>query len=131
MSDIGTAFGSKGCYSEALVHHQRSAELADSIGDKRQLAAALCGTGDDHCGLGSYAAAAENYEKAHRLAAEIEVPYLNGKALYGMAETLLFTQGTAAAKIYWREAHDIFGQLGVPEAAMVELRLYGPDATAS
>jgi hypothetical protein len=34
-----------------------------------------------------------------------------------------------AAKIYWREAHDIFHQLGVPEAAMVELRLYGPDSS--
>jgi hypothetical protein len=81
--------------------------------------------------LGSYGPAAENYEKAHRLAAEIEAPYLNGTALYGMAETLFITRGPAAAKIYWREAHDIFGQLGVPEAAIVELRLYGPDANAS
>jgi tetratricopeptide (TPR) repeat protein/DNA-binding SARP family transcriptional activator len=131
LSDIGTAFASKGCYSEALVHHQRSAELAEVIGDRRQLAAALCGTGDAHRGLGSYGAAAENYEKAHRLAAEIEAPYLNGKALYGMAETLLITRGTASAKIYWREARDIFGLLGVPEAAIVELRLYGSDANAS
>ena len=131
LSDIGTAFGSKGCYSEALVHHQKSAGLAESIGDQRQLAAALCGAADAYHGLGSYAAAAENYDRAHRLAAEIEAPYINGKALYGMAETLLITQGPAAAKIYWREAHDIFRQLGVPEAAIVELRLYGQGATAS
>jgi tetratricopeptide (TPR) repeat protein/DNA-binding SARP family transcriptional activator len=131
LSDIGTAFSSKGCYSEALVHHQKSAGLAESIGDRRQLAAALCGTGDAYRGLGSYGAAAEDYDKAHRIAAEIEAPYLNGKALYGMAETVFITQGPAAAKIYWREAHDIFRQLGVPEAAMVELRLYGSGATAS
>jgi DNA-binding SARP family transcriptional activator/tetratricopeptide (TPR) repeat protein len=131
LSDIGTAFSSKGCYSEALVHHQKSAGLAESIGDRRQLAAALCGTGDAYLGLGSSGAAAENYDKAHRIAAEIEAPYLNGKALYGMAETVFITQGPAAAKIYWREAHDIFRQLGVPEAAMVELRLYGSGATAS
>ena len=131
LSDIGTAFASKGCYSEALVHHQKSAGLAESIGDRRQFAAALCGTGDAYRGLGSYGAATENYDKAHRIAAEIEAPYLNGKALYGMAETLFITQGPAAAKIYWREAHDIFRQLGVPEAAMVELRLYGSGATAS
>jgi tetratricopeptide (TPR) repeat protein/DNA-binding SARP family transcriptional activator len=131
LSDIGTAFASKGCYSEALVHHQKSAGLAESIGDRRQFAAALCGTGDAYRGLGSYGAATENYDKAHRIAAEIEAPYLNGKALYGMAETLFITQGPAAAKIYWREAHDIFRQLGVPEAEMVELRLYGSGATAS
>lgn len=131
LSDIGTAFASKGCYSEALVHHQKSARLAESIGDKRQLAAALCGTGDAYRGRGSYGAAAENYDKAHRIAAEIEAPYLNGKALYGMAETVYITQGPAAAKIYWREAHDIFRQLGVPEAEIVELRLYGSGVTAS
>jgi tetratricopeptide (TPR) repeat protein/DNA-binding SARP family transcriptional activator len=126
LFDIGAAFGSKGWHSEALVHHQKSAGLAESIGDRHQLAAALCGAGDAYCGLGSYGAAAENYHKAHRLAAEIEAPYLNGKALYGLAETLLITKGAAAAKIYWREAHDIFRQLGVPEAKVVELRLYGP-----
>jgi hypothetical protein len=48
-----------------------------------------------------------------------------------MAETLLITQGLGAAKIYWRQAHDIFSQLSVQEATIVEFRLYGPGATAS
>jgi DNA-binding SARP family transcriptional activator/tetratricopeptide (TPR) repeat protein len=131
LSDIGAAFGSKGSFTEALVHHQKSAELAESIGDKSQLAAALCGAGDAHRGLGSYGAATESYEQAHRLAGEIEAPYLNAKALYGLGETLHITQGATAAKIYWREALDIFRQLGVPQAALVELRLYGTSASAS
>lgn len=131
LSDIGAAFGSKGCFTEALVHHQKSAELAEAIGDRNQLAAALCGAGDAHRGLGSYRAATESYEQAHRLAGEIEAPYLNAKALYGLAETLHITQGATAAKIYWREALDIFRQLGVPQAAIVELRLYGTSASAS
>lgn len=131
LSDIGTAYESKECHNEALVHHQKSAGLAEAIDDKHQLAAALCGMGDAYRGSGSYGAAAENYRKAHRLAAEIEAPYLSGKALYGVAETLLITEGRGVAKIYWREAHDIFTQLGVREAGLVELRLYGPGATAS
>src|ERR1700730_4382259 len=64
LSDIGAAFGSKGCFTEALVHHQKSAELAEAIGDRSQLAAALCGAGDAHRGLGSYGAATESYEQA-------------------------------------------------------------------
>jgi hypothetical protein len=48
-----------------------------------------------------------------------------------MAETLLVTQGHGAAKIYWRQAHDIFSQLGVQDAAIIELRLHGLGATAS
>ena len=131
LSDIGVAFGSKGCFTEALAHQQKSVELAGAIGDRSQLAAALCGAGDAHRGLGSYGAATESYEQAHRLAGEIEAPYLNAKALYGLAETLHITQGATAAKIYWREALDIFRQLGVPQAAIVELRLYGAGPSAS
>jgi DNA-binding SARP family transcriptional activator/tetratricopeptide (TPR) repeat protein len=131
LSDIGTAFVSKECYNEALAHHGKSAELAEAIGDRSQFAAALCGLADAYRGLGSYRIAAENYDKAHRLATEIEAPYISGKALYGMAETLLITQGLGAAKIYWRQAHDIFSQLGVQEATIVELRLHGLGATAS
>jgi DNA-binding SARP family transcriptional activator/tetratricopeptide (TPR) repeat protein len=131
LSDIGSAFVSKECYSEALGHHGRSAELAEAIGDRSQLATALCGVADAYRGSGSYSIAAQSYDKAHRLAAEIEAPYLSGKALYGMAETLFITQGLAAAKIYWRQALDIFSQLGVQEATIVELRLHGLGATAS
>lgn len=131
LSDIGAAFVSKECYSEALVHHGKSAELAEAIGDRSQFAAALCGLADAYRGLGSYGIALDNYSRAHRLAAEIEAPYTSGKALYGMAETLLITQGLGAAKIYWRQAHDIFSRLGVQEAAIVELRLHGLGATAS
>lgn len=131
LSDIGNAFVSKVYYSEALGHHGKSAELAEAIGDKSQLATALCGLGDAYRGLGSYGIAAEKYDKAHRLAAEIEAPYIGGKALYGMAETLRITRGVGAAKIYWRQALDIFSQLGVQEAAIVELRLHGLGASAS
>jgi hypothetical protein len=98
---------------------------------RSQYVTALCGTVDAYRGSGSYGAAAENYDRAHRLATEIEAPYLSGKALYGMAETVLVTQGLGAAKIYWRQAHDIFARLGVQEAAIVELRLHAAGATAS
>lgn len=132
MSDIGNVFVSKECYSEALVHHEKSARLAESIGDRRQVAVALCGMGDAYRGSGSYGAAVDKYDEAHRLATEIEAPYINGRALFGLAETLLITQGVGPAKIYWRQAYDIFAQLGVREAATVELRLHRfSSATAS
>lgn len=131
LCDIGSAFRSMECYSEALVHHEKAAELAIRIGDRSQLAAAQCGMGDAHYGSGSYTRAIQEYENAQRLAAEIEAPYLNAKALYGIAEAVHSLQGFGAAKIYWRKALDIFVQLGVPEAAIVELRLHGLDASAS
>jgi hypothetical protein len=44
---------------------------------------------------------------------------------------LLVIEGAGAAKIYWREALDICTQLGVPEAAIIEVRLHGAGASAS
>lgn len=131
LSDIADAFRGKECYSEALAHYGQSAELAERIGDRSQYAAALCGMGDARRGSGSYGAAAEDYKKAHRLATEIEAPYVVGKALYGLAETMLVTEGPGAAKLYWRQALDIFTQLGVHEAAVVELRLDSAGGTMS
>jgi DNA-binding SARP family transcriptional activator/tetratricopeptide (TPR) repeat protein len=131
LSDIGAAFGDKEYYSEALAHHGKSAEVAEAIGDKCQLAAAQCGMADAYRGSGSHGLAADTYDKVHRLATEIEAPYLRGKALYGLAETALITQGRGAAESYWWQARDIFAELGVPEAALVELRLNGTGTAES
>jgi tetratricopeptide (TPR) repeat protein len=131
LDDIGCAFGFMESYSESLVHHQKAAALAKDIGDLCLHAFAVCGIADAYRGSGSYFAALEHYGKAGSLAGEIESPYLKAKALYGMAETVLRTRGHEAARIYWREALDIFGQLGVPEAATVELRLHGLSTSAS
>ena len=104
LSDIGSAFSGMECYSEALVHHEKAAELAGRIGDQNQLATAHCGMGDAYHGSGSYSRAIEAYEKAQRLAAEIEAPYLKAKALYGgVLPTVLSTRGHGAAQTLWAE----------------------------
>jgi len=128
---IGSVFRLMESYSESLVHHERAAALAADIGDLCLHAAALCGIADAHCGAGSYSAALKHYGKARKLATEIESPFLKARALHGTAETLLRTRGRDAARILWREALDIYSQLGVPEAALVELRLHGISTSAS
>jgi hypothetical protein len=40
-----------------------------------------------------------------------------------MGETMLRTGRLDTARIYWRQALDIFQQLGVPEAQTVAIRL--------
>jgi DNA-binding SARP family transcriptional activator/tetratricopeptide (TPR) repeat protein len=131
LCDIGSAFAGMERHSEALVHLEKGATLAQTIGDQGQLASALCEMAYSYHRSGSYTKAAEIYEKAQRLASDIEAPYPKAKALSGMAEILLHTQEAGAAKIYWRKALVIFQQLGVQEAALVELRLHGADTSAS
>jgi DNA-binding SARP family transcriptional activator/tetratricopeptide (TPR) repeat protein len=131
LCDIGAAYQGLECYSEALVHHEKAEPMASEIGNRYGRVKALCGMADAHRAVGSYADALAHYEQARRLAREIEAPYQEAKALYGTAETLLRTQGVEAARIYWREACEIFGRLGAPEAAILEIRLDPLTASAS
>lgn len=129
LCDIGWAYQGLECHSEALIHHEKAESMASEIGDTYGRVKALCGMADAHRGAGSYLAAFDHYDRARRLGREIEAPYQEAKALYGIAETLHRTQGVEAARIYWREAYEIFARLGVPEAATLEilLDLYRPN----
>jgi len=105
--------------------------MAEQAGDRYQYAEALCGIAEAHVGCGRLDLAREGFEQAARLAGEIESLYLKAKALNGIAETALHTHGPQTARIYLREAHDIYAQLGVPEAKIVEIRLDTLDSPAS
>ena len=84
---------------------------------------ALFGIADVQRESGEPYDAIRDYEHAARIAGEIESCYLKAKALSGMGEAVLRTRGVEAARIYWREAYDIFEQIGAYEAAEVHVRL--------
>jgi hypothetical protein len=71
-----------------------------------------------HLGSGHFNAALESYERAAKLAGEIESPYLEARALSGIAEIMLRTCGADLARIYWREAYEAFAQLAGPAASV-------------
>jgi tetratricopeptide (TPR) repeat protein len=123
LADIGSAYRSTGNFAESLAHYENAATIAEQVGDRYQYAEALCGIAEAHVGYGHLDLARQGFEQAAKLAGEIESLHLRAKALNGIGETVLHTQGPQAARIYWREAHDIYVQLGVPEAKIVEIRL--------
>jgi tetratricopeptide (TPR) repeat protein len=131
LADIGSVYQYTGLFDEALAHHEKAASVANKVGDRYAYAEALCGMAEAHYGSGRLDGALEIYEQVKKVAGEIESLYLRAKALNGIAEITLRTRGVDAARIYWREAYDIFAQLGVAEAATVELRLHTLDASAS
>jgi tetratricopeptide (TPR) repeat protein len=131
LADIGSVYLSTERFDEALAHYEKAAAAAEKAGDRYEYVEALCGTAEAHFGSARLNVALENYERAAGLAGEIESLYLRAKALNGIAKIVLHTRGPEAARIYWREAYDIFAQLGMPEAATVEIRLQALDAPAS
>jgi DNA-binding SARP family transcriptional activator/tetratricopeptide (TPR) repeat protein len=131
LADIGSAYQSIDRFDEALAHYEQAASLGEAAGDRHVYVKALCGTAEAHFGSGRLNVALESYERAAKLAGEIESLDLKAKALNGIAEIVLHTRGASEARIYLREAHDIFAQLGVPEAEIVEIRLQALDTPAS
>jgi DNA-binding SARP family transcriptional activator/tetratricopeptide (TPR) repeat protein len=131
LADIGSIYQCTGRFDEALAHHEKAASVADKVCDRYAYAEVLCRIAEVHYESGRLEDAFEEYEQIAVIAGEIESLYLRGKAINGMAEIALRTKGADSARIYWREAYDIFAQLGVAEAATVEIRLNTLDASAS
>ncbi len=131
LVDIGSVYKSTDRFDEALAHYEQAASAAEKAGDRYMYAEALCGMAEAYFGSGNLNVALEKYERTAKLSGEIESLYLRAKALNGMGEIAFRNRGRDAARIYWREAHDIFSQLGVAEAATVEVRLNALDVSAS
>ncbi len=123
LNDIGAIYQSAACYDEALVHHEKARLIAEEIGNLSQQLIALRNIADIHRCSGQYGEAFDRYHAALRLAREIGDPYEEGKILEGIAESTLITQPPAAARIVFRQALDIFEQLGVPEAESARIRI--------
>jgi DNA-binding SARP family transcriptional activator len=123
LNDIGAIYQSAACDDEALSHHQKARQIAEEIGNPAQQLIALRAIADINRGSGQHGEALEHYGTALRLSREVGDPYEEGKILEGMAESTLNTQGSGAARIVFRQALDIFEQLGVSEAESVRIRL--------
>jgi tetratricopeptide (TPR) repeat protein len=73
---------------------------------------------------GQHGEAFAHYHTALRLAREIGDPYEEAKVLEGTAETWLITQQRPiGARILFRQALDIYEQLGLPEAKSARVRM--------
>jgi DNA-binding SARP family transcriptional activator len=131
LADIGSVYQSTSHFDDALRNYKQAVTMAEQAGDPYACVEARCGMAEAYLGSGQVNVALENYESAARVAGEIESPYLKAKALNGIADIVLHTRGADAARIYWREAYDIFAQIGAPEAATLEIRLHAPDLPAS
>ena len=123
LNDIGAIYQSAACYDEALVHHEKARLIAEEIGNLSQQVIALRNIADIYRCSGQYGEAFDHYHTTMRLARETGDLYEEGKILEGIAETTLSTQGPATARIVFRQALDIFEQLGVPEAEAVRIRI--------
>jgi DNA-binding SARP family transcriptional activator/tetratricopeptide (TPR) repeat protein len=122
-ADIGAVLGESENYPEAIAEYDRALAIAELVGDSYAYVQALCGLADIRRESDALEVALTFYERAERQAAQIEAPYPKARALQGMAEVMLLRHDADTARIYWREALDIYQMLGSHEAGMVAMRL--------
>jgi DNA-binding SARP family transcriptional activator len=127
LNDIGAIYQSAECYTEALLHYERARVIAEDIGNLSVRVIALRGIADVWRRSGRYREALDHYRTALASARDIGDLYEEAKLLEGIAETTLSTQGPHAARIVFRQALDIFEQLGVPEAESARIRIETTD----
>ncbi len=129
LNDIGAIYQKSEYYDEALIYHQKARLIAEEIKNLFLQVIALRGIADMHRRSGRHGEALAHYHTALRLAREIGHPYEEGKILEGIAETTLTMQRQPGnARIVFRQALDIFEQLGVPEAETVRIRIRTMDS---
>ncbi len=131
LSAIGAVYQRMERYDEALIHHQKASVIAEEIADSQARQLAFFGIAEVHRGIGHYDIALDYYSHALTLAREIGYLYEQARVLEGIADTLLRTRRREAARIHWRQALDLFQQLGAPEAEAVRIRLQTLGAAAS
>jgi tetratricopeptide (TPR) repeat protein len=119
-------------YNEALIHHKKALSIADQIGNTSEIIRAHLGMADIDVGMGRYPVAVERCETALRLGRVIGDPQLEAQALTSMAHVTALTKGHDAARIYWRQAHDLFSQMGItPEIEAARTQLQSSDLATS
>jgi tetratricopeptide (TPR) repeat protein/DNA-binding SARP family transcriptional activator len=123
LCDIGDAYLSMERHTESLIHYQNAATIADQVGDNYVMAIALRGVADAHRDSDCHDKAMSYYNDALKLAYEIEDPYQQAKILDGIAETMLRSGELNAARIYLRQAYDLYQRTGSVEAQTAEIRL--------
>jgi DNA-binding SARP family transcriptional activator/Tfp pilus assembly protein PilF len=124
LNNIGLTLSDMEKYNEALIHHKMAMSIAEEIESTGEKIRARLGIAKTDFGMGRYSRATENYEDGRRLARHISDPYLEAQALNGLAQVTNLTKGHEAARIFWRQAYDLFNHMGVvAEAEAVRLRL--------
>jgi DNA-binding SARP family transcriptional activator/tetratricopeptide (TPR) repeat protein len=124
LCDLGDAYLAMNDYAQCLVYYQNAAAAAERVGDLYVRTIALRGAADAHRTSDHPEEAMRHYSDALKIAQEIEEPFQHAMVFDGMAETMLRAGRRSAARIYLRQALDLYKTAGATEqAAIAEIRL--------
>ena len=107
---------SLGALRESLQYAQRAVASCHERGSRVYEAEALVELAETHLALGNLARARQHAERSVALGAEVGCRLIHAKAMRTLGDALRRIEGERAALPYWRAAHDLFVEVGSPEA---------------
>ena len=122
LNNLAVAYERTGRLELALDHHDRALVLLRRTGSRGDECEALIDYARTLGVAGRNAAASKYCEQALAVARQIGDPYLEGRALDGLAWAIYRTEPDRARR-RWQEALPIFAKLETPEASAVQRQL--------
>jgi tetratricopeptide (TPR) repeat protein/DNA-binding SARP family transcriptional activator len=117
-----TARRALGAHEEALHQIQQALAVAHEQGSRVFESEALVELAEVHLALGHLDRARQHAEHAVALCHEVGFRLGEATAMRTLGDTLLETDGEQAARPHWTAAHDLFAELGSPEAEQLLAR---------
>ena len=107
---------SLGSLNESLQQAQRAIALSHQRGCRVFEAEAMIELTETHLALGNLDRARQHAEQTVALCGEIGSRLFQAKAMRALGDTLRRAEGEQAALPYWRGAHELFVEVGSPDA---------------
>jgi tetratricopeptide (TPR) repeat protein len=122
LGNLGNVYRNLGRFHEAHEHQRQSLTAMRQVGDRNSESEVLNDLGETYLARGSADQAVAHHEAALALAVEVHVRPQEARAHDGIANALRSTVPHAARQ-HWRQALDIYLEIGVPEADETRRRL--------
>jgi tetratricopeptide (TPR) repeat protein len=131
LTSIGRSRSRQGQFDAALEAHERALSIAQSIASITIELVARLELGVTLRMRGELRQAVEHHRRARAIATDIEEPYLQALASDSLGADYFAMRRRTAAESCWREALDLFSDLGVPDATRLRSKLTELDSSFS
>ncbi|MCI2421200.1 tetratricopeptide repeat protein [Saccharopolyspora sp. K220] len=129
---LGKTYRELGRYDDAMTNLHAALQIVRQVSGPAAESEVLISFGAAHRDIGDLTTAGKLIDQGQRLAIDRSERYQQALAVHELAELHRCAGRAQLAQDYWRRAHDIFAELGTPEA--VELRRvaihWGADSVA-
>ncbi|HEY3607154.1 MAG TPA: tetratricopeptide repeat protein [Pseudonocardiaceae bacterium] len=123
LARLGLVDTRRGYYEDAAENLRQALIQFQNIGDQFGQAEALNALGEVHIATSHHADARVRHSAALRIAEQVGEKNEQARAHNGLASAYQADGDTRKARRHWREALDLYTDLGAPEAAEVRARL--------